>query len=307
MSRETEKFFKDFSKYAEDLDLESEDDLNAALHSFMAKYNAKIIDGKRSDSPETADYYLELAEQAHSQKEALKYAKKALKLEPDNIDAQTAVAISSATTVETTLSKLKDVYISATAQMEAKGFFEDENIGEFWLISETRPYMRLLEAYSGALYECGKMKLAAEILREMLRLCENDNLGARYTLMHVYSCLEDEESALELAKEYSDDDSVQILLPLSMLYFKLDDLKKSAMYLRKIRSTNEDTVDFFAGIVNGNLDEYIDEEDQNPYGYRPYTMDELLVEFEHHKMMYLSVPAYFDWAYRKIKGSGKKK
>ena len=33
----------------------------------------------------------------------------------------------------------------------------------------------------------------------------------------------------------------------------------------------------------------------------------MLVEFEQHKMMYLSVPAYFDWAYRKIKGTSKKK
>ena len=96
---------------------------------------------------------------------------------------------------------------------------------------------------------------------------------------------------MNLAKKFHDDDSVQMLLPLSMLYYRLDDLKKAASYLRKIKSTNEGAVDFFTGIINGNLDDYIDEDEQSDYGYRPYTMDEMLVEFEQHKMMYLSVPA----------------
>ena len=307
MSRQTENFFKGFSQFAEGQDFESEEELNEALHSYMLQYNASVMQGNRSNTPETADDFLELAEEAESQKEALKYAKKALMLEPENIDAQTAVAVNSASTVEATVEKLKAVYTSATAQMKEQGFLDDDNIGHFWLITETRPYMRLLDTYADILYTSGKMKLAAKILEEMIRLCESDNLGARYTLMHIYCHLEDEESALELAKKFPDDDSVQMLLPLSLLYFRLDDLKKSASYLRKIKNTNEDAVDFFTGLINGNLDDYIDEDEQSPYGYRPYTMDELLVVFEQHKMMYLSIPVYFDWAYRKIKGSSKKK
>ena len=307
MSRQTENFFKGFSQFAEGQDFESEEELNEALHSYMLQYNASVMQGNRSNTPETADDFLELAEEADNQKKALKYAKQALKLEPDNIDAQTAVAVNSASTVEATVEKLKAVYVSATAQMKDQGFLDDENIGHFWLITETRPYMRLLDTYANTLYNCGKMKLAAKILEEMIRLCESDNLGARYTLMHIYCHLEDEKSAQDLAKKFPDDDSVQMLLPLSMLYYRLDDLKKAASYLRKIRSTNEDTVDFFTGIINGNLDDFIDEDEQSPFGYRPYTMDEMLVEFEQHKMMYLSVPAYFDWAYRKIKETSKKK
>ena len=307
MSRQTENFFKGFSQFAEGQDFESEEELNEALHSYMLQYNAQIMQGNRSNTPETADDFLELAEEADNQKKALKYAKQALKLEPDNIDAQTAVAVNSASTVEATVEKLKAVYTSATEQIKEQGLLVDDNIGHFWLITETRPYMRLLDTYADTLYNCGKMKLAAKILAEMIRLCESDNLGARYTLMHIYCHLEDEKSAQELAKKFPDDDSVQMLLPLSMLYYRLDDLKKAASYLRKIKSTNEDAVDFFTGIINGNLDDFIDEDEQSPFGYRPYTMDEMLVEFEQHKMMYLSVPAYFDWAYRKIKGTSKKK
>ena len=307
MSRQTENFFKGFSQFTDGQDFESEEELNEALHAYMLQYNAQIMQGSGSGSPETADDFLELAEEADNPKKALKYAKMALKLEPDNIDAQTAVAVNSASTVEATVEKLKAVYVSATEQIKEQGLLVDDNIGHFWLITETRPYMRLLDTYANTLYNCGKMKLAAKILEEMIRLCESDNLGARYTLMHIYCHLEDEKSAQDLAKKFPDDDSVQMLLPLSMLYYRLDDLKKAASYLRKIKSTNEDAVDFFTGIINGNLDDFIDEDEQSPFGYRPYTMDEMLVEFEQHKMMYLSVPAYFDWAYRKIKRSSKKK
>jgi len=307
MSNQTENFFKGFSQFTNGQDFESEEELNEALHAYMLQYNTQIMRGSKSGSPKTADDFLELAAEADNQKDGLKYAKKALKLEPDNIDAQTAVAVNSAATVEATVEKLKAVYTSATEQMKKQGYLNDENIGHFWLITETRPYMRMLDTYADTLYNCGKMKLAAKIYEEMLRLCENDNLGARFTLMHIYCHLEDEESALELAKKFPGDDSVQTLLPLSMLYYRLDDLKKAASYLRKIKSTNEDAVNFFSGLINGNIDDYIDEEEQSEYGYRPYTIDELLVEFDRHKMMFLSLPAFLDWAYRKIKGTSKKK
>lgn len=43
----------------------------------------------RKDSvPETADDYLELAEQTSSKKKSLEYLRKALELEPENVDAQ---------------------------------------------------------------------------------------------------------------------------------------------------------------------------------------------------------------------------
>lgn len=307
MSKETESFFKAFSQYTGDHGFESEEDLKAALQAFVAQYNQQIMQGNRSGDPETADDFLALAEGAFTKKEALKYAKEALKLEPDNIDAQTAVAVYSSATPETTLDKLKSVYTSATAQMKKQGWFDEENIGKFWLITETRPYMRLLDTYAGTLYDCGMMKLAAEILREMIRLCENDNLGARYTLMHIYSFLEEEDAARELEQKYSDDNSAEMLLPLSILYYRLNDMKRSASYLRKIKSSNQDAVNFFKGLHEDNLEDYVDVENMNPLGYRPYTMDELLVEFEEHKTVLLSVPNYLDWAYKKIKGTSKKK
>ena len=41
--------------------------------------------------------------------------------------------------------------------MIEKGFMDKENIGSFWLIVETRPYMRVKFAYANLLKDCGML------------------------------------------------------------------------------------------------------------------------------------------------------
>ncbi|MBQ8135771.1 MAG: bacterial transcriptional activator domain-containing protein, partial [Clostridia bacterium] len=246
----------------------------------------------------------ELAETASSKRQALKFAKKAFELDPENIDAETSVAELTAKTSEDLIEKYKNNLDKATERITVQGYFDEENIGEFWLITETRPYMRLLEKYADILLRCGRIHYAITVCQEMLRLCENDNLGARYTLMHLYAYLEDEPSALELLKKYPNEKSSQILLPVSMLYYKLGDLKTATKYLKKLNAVNEDTYHFFDGIVNGKMEEYLAEMD--PYSYRPFTIEELLVEAEENSFLMVSSSAYFEWGLRKLKGIKKK-
>lgn len=60
-------------------------------------------------------------------------------------------------------------------------FVEDR--GEFWLILETRPYMRARHALAEELWFSGARQEAISHLREMLELNTNDNLGLRYVLL----------------------------------------------------------------------------------------------------------------------------
>ena len=133
--------------------------------------------------------------------------------------------------------------------MKEKGYFNVGNIGKFWLISGTRPYIRQLAEYAYTRHECSSMKAAAEVCREMLKLCENDNLGMRYMLIHIYAYLEDEESALELVKQYPEDNSTQVLLPMSVLYYKLGNYRKATSYLHQLTDSNKDTFKFFDGFI----------------------------------------------------------
>lgn len=301
MSRQTEKMFKELERFmqeSDNIDFSSEDAMNNALKTFMSQYKPNKND------VETADDYLELAESANTKKEALKYAKKAVEIEPDNLDAMSLVIELTCTASEKLTEKYKDLIEEAEGKLKEQGYFEDDNIGEFWLIFETRPYMRLLEKYASHFVQCGQMRLAISVYEKMLKLCNNDNLGVRYTLMHLYTFLEDEQSALELFNRYPEE-STQFLLPLSILYYKLGDLRKSNQYLKKLIAVNKDTYEFFNSLIDGSLMESVS--DMTPYGYRPFTIEEFIVECEENYFLFTSMPEYFVWAKKKVNSKRNKK
>ena len=299
MSGTTEKLFKQFERFIQEndnIDLSSEEDLNQALKAFMSPSQSDEAD------VETAYDYLELAESATTKKEALKYAKKAVELEPDNLDAMTLVIELTCTSSEKLTEKYKNLIAEAEGKLKDQGYFEDENIGNFWLIFETRPYMRLLEKYASHFVQCGQMRLAISVYEKMLKLCTNDNIGVRYTLMHLYTFLEDEQSSLELYKKYPGE-GTQFLLPLSILYYKLNDLHKANQYLKKLIAVNKDTYEFFNNFTNDTLKDYLS--NMNPYGYKPFTIEEFIVECEENYFLFTSMPEYFLWAKKKINSNGK--
>ena len=157
-------------------------------------------------------------------------------------------------------------------------------MGDFWGVLETRPYMRLRHSYL-----------------ELLRLCEGDNLGIRYALMHLYAYFENEDGALALHKKYDEYEESQMLFPLAVLYYKKADFEASLQYLRRLAKANKDTKKFLRMMVNDSLEEYLDK--MNPYGYQPFTIEELI--YEHFEAHYLfdSVDHFFDWAHRSLKKS----
>lgn len=302
MSGTTEKLFKQFKRFIQEndnIDLSSEEDLNQALKAFMSQSQSDEAD------VETAYDYLELAESATTKKEALKYAKKAVELEPDNLDAMTLVIELTCTSSEKLTEKYKNLIAEAEDKLKEQGYFEDDNIGEFWLIFETRPYMRLLKKYASIFVQCGQMRLAVSVYEKMLKLCTNDNLGVRYTLMHLYTFLEDEQSVLELYEKYPDE-GTQFLLPLSILYYKLGNLRKSNQYLKELIAVNKDTYKFFDGLTDGSLMKKSLSEMES-YGYRPFTIEEFIVECEENYFLFASMPEYFLWAKKKVNSKRNKK
>lgn len=56
--------------------------------------------------------------------------------------------------------------------------------------------------YFDVLISCGMMRRAIDEGQRLLELCENDNLGVRYQLMHLYAYMEDEMHALALHKQF---------------------------------------------------------------------------------------------------------
>ncbi len=153
---------------------------------------------------------------------------------------------------------LKEGLEAEKNRLQKEKFFEKDNIGLFYGIFETRPYIRGLYTKADYLICDGKMKQAIDVCKEILRLNENDNTGARYLLMAMYAYFEEEKEMLNLYKKYEEED-LEMLFPLFALYYKLGNDTKAKDYLKRINKANPDFIKFFKGTMKVN--------DKVPNGY----------------------------------------
>ena len=124
------------------------------------------------------------------QKKARGISPQSLELEPDNLDARLQLIMRATDDqIEEQLLILQELLEAADKrEMEKAGAFK-EYASEFWTAPETRPYMRVRCTYFDVLISCGMMRRAIDEGQRLLELCENDNLGVRYQLMHLYAFL----------------------------------------------------------------------------------------------------------------------
>lgn len=294
MDRETEMLMEALQQFLalHSDEVTDEDSIGRLTDRFLAGYGGGPL-GRAGAVPETADDYLELAELAPSKKKCLDYLHKALELEPDHVDAKLQLIVHTLENKpEELFPALRTLMTAAAEPLERAGCFT-ENAGDLWRVWETRPYLRVRRAYLDALIACGRMRRAVDEGEEILRLCENDELGVRYQLMHLYAFLEDEPHALALHERYGLHEETQMLLPLAVLYYKLDQCDKAEDCLKRLALVNKDTKKFFRAAVSGRLDPFLKEMD--PYGYRPFTMDELLEDLILSPYLFSSVPHFFRW------------
>lgn len=300
MSRETEKVMKQLIQYFVDHqgELDSGADENDLAQRFMEEYNSSLPPRNVQALPQTADDYLELAEDATSKKKKQEYLSKALELEPDNLDAARMSAELNAKKPEDLLASLSTLIEKGNSLMEKEGYFQD-CMGDFWGMLETRPYMRLRDSYLELLIRCGMMRKAVGEAEEMLKLSTNDNLGVRYTLMHLYAYLENEDGALALHKKYDEYEESQMLLPLAVLYYKMGNFELSLQYLQRLNKANKDTKKFLNAAANDRVHEFLDT--MSPYGYRPFSIEELVQEYVENHYLFDRGASFFDWANRNLK------
>jgi tetratricopeptide (TPR) repeat protein len=94
--------------------------------------------------------------------------------------------------------------VEAGAQALGKEAFESD-VGDFWGLIETRPYMRARFGLAVALWSCGRQEEATEHAAELLRLNPDDNQGVRYLLLNWLVALGRHDDASVLMKTYKHD------------------------------------------------------------------------------------------------------
>ncbi len=98
--------------------------------------------------------------------------------------------------------------------------FQD-HVGHFWLLSETRPYMRARLQLVHFLLAQGEHETAISHMQEMLRLNPDDNQGVRWLLLEWYCNMNWLDKAMQLLDEYPAEDTPFMILTRVCLDFQL--------------------------------------------------------------------------------------
>ena len=157
--------------------------------------------GKRNAVDEAQEIMYD-AWESQSEKEAVALAQKALSVSADCADAYNLLAESARCLEEAT--RLYRCGVEAGERALGKKAFK-EDVGYFWGILETRPYMRARAGLAQCLWSAGQRDEAVEHYQDMLRLNPNDNQGIRDVLMACLLEMGRNEEAEALHKRYEKD------------------------------------------------------------------------------------------------------
>ncbi len=139
-----------------------------------------------------------------SSKKRIELARKALKLSPDCADAYVIIANETKG-----LKRRVELYAKGVEAGERalgpKAFKDD--VGHFWGLLCTRPYMRARVGLAESLWEMGRHDEAIVHCSEMLRLNPGDNQGVRYVLVRYLLGKDRDSDAVEIMNFYEGDGS----------------------------------------------------------------------------------------------------
>jgi tetratricopeptide (TPR) repeat protein len=168
------------------------------INDFLSKKLVSATSGKLKDDAQSQLYDAFEADGP----ERYRLAEKALKQNPNLVDAYNILAEDADSLEEAIQMYEKGMWIG---QKELGKAFFKENKGHFWLIFETRPFMRAKYNYAMALLELGKPNEAIAQFEELLELNPNDSQGVRYSLFIAYVERGDLQKAGRLLKQYEED------------------------------------------------------------------------------------------------------
>lgn len=276
MSRDSEKSKREMiDKVRKEIFGGAEDVSDEQIETILKMFNRanKVVKRRKltTRNAETADDWIELAGKARTEKTRRKYLENAKKLEPDNLDLLLRIVLLEDKFDYEYLPDIEKILELGKKNLEKEKLY-NESIGDFWLVLETRPYMRVYTAYLHILINCHMMKKAIAAAEDILRLNPDDNTGTRFILMSLYVCMEDKKNALKLMDRYPDaKDTIWFQYPLAYLYFKEENYAEAKKALKILVKNYPDFPDFVKAPM-----EFIEEHDNNNGYFSPYTVSEIV-------------------------------
>lgn len=214
----------------------TKDDLNALMNSLSGPSPHQHLSDSEADAKDEAQQIAFDAMEAESEAQARKLAKRALKLDPDCVDALVVLADLDARTPREMIEGLQKAVAAGERSLGEQ--FIKENKGHFWMLMDTRPYMRAMEELGRALSGQGIYLDAIRIYEKMLELNPNDNQGVRDPLLGLYLAVSDLAGAGRLLKKYKNDSLANFAWGRVLERFLAGDKAAARAALEKARTAN---------------------------------------------------------------------
>ena len=282
----------------------SDEELNQLIQEYMDQTNT-MLEAQEPLTEETAEDvfdWLELAGRARSKKVQRRYLEKAKELDPKNLDVLSALLFLDKRAYHEYLPDVERLLALGKEDLRERKIYQ-QSVGDFYQVLETRPYIRLMHMYMFLLQQCMMLRKAIAVGKEILKLNCSDNLGVRYTLMHLYVYMEDEYNALKLMRQFKGDESAGFQLPLALLYFQEGKSEEAKGVLKRLSATYRRFRSFLKDAAELRLldeSEYIDE-------YQLYTESELVSCYQENLFLWDSRQEFFQWARKAMTPPRKKK
>lgn len=184
--------------------------------------------------------------EARSPKERKRLARKALATSPLCADAFVLLAEYEEPGSDEALSLYRQGVEAGERALGEEAFKED--VGYFWGILETRPYMRARHGLATTLWARGDHDEAIGHYRDMLRLNPNDNQGIRYELASCLVLLDRANELDALLRAYKDDGTAAWRYTMALSAYRRDgDTKRSRALLADAVASNRHIPDFLTG------------------------------------------------------------
>jgi tetratricopeptide (TPR) repeat protein len=194
-------------------------ELMDALELIMGEGGGKLPDlGGRMTALERAQDIMWDAFDTSNKKKRAAMAREALAISPDCADGYYLLAREVAKTGAERLALFRKAVDAGAKGLGKKAFKED--VGHFWGLVETRPYMRALQGLAEELGDQGQGEECVAVYAEMLRLNPNDNQGVRYELLNRLLAYGKDTQAKELVKAYKNDGAAWWLYGKALLAFR---------------------------------------------------------------------------------------
>jgi tetratricopeptide (TPR) repeat protein len=201
----------------------------------------------------------------------------------------------------------------ATSRKEARRLYEqgvaageralgaeafEQDVGHFWGILETRPYMRARLGLAHSLWTTGRRDEAVQHLHDMLRLNPGDNQGVRYTLAGFLLFLDRDDDLSRLLQQYPDEASAAWAYNKALLAFRQHgDTPDARQLLKQAKKTNKHVPAYLLGEKHP--------PSQQPAYYSPGAESEALDYIGSFLAAWKGTPGAFAWLRENVKKAKK--